>query len=97
MDYTRIYKNMKITYEELDKALLHKKYKKKIVDQFLIYSNKKFDSLILLPLQKKKAIVNSAHFASTSYIFSQKGVIKKAQDLAKWIEKYRLNKKNIAA
>ena len=75
----------------------HKKYKKKMVDQFLIYSNKKFDSIILLPYKKKNKVVTSAHFASTSYILSQKGVIKTAQDLAKWIEKYRVAKKNAAA
>ena len=97
MEYTKVYKNMEITYEEFDKALRSKKYAKKIVENKLIYSNKKFDSIILLPLKEEKDLVDSAHFASISYILSQKGVFKKEQDLAKWIEKYRGHKNSAAA
>lgn len=94
MEYTKVYKNMKITYEELDVALKHKKFIKKTIENKLIYSNIKFDSIVLLPNKKKNELVNAAQFASISYILSHKGIYKKEYDLAKWIEKYRVHKKS---
>lgn len=97
MEYTKVYKDMKITYEELDLALKNKKYTKKEIEDKLIYKLKKFNSIVLLPKKKKNELVNSAQFASISYILSQKGIYKKEQDLAKWIEKRRLLKKSKSA
>lgn len=98
METISIYKNMEVTYGELEKALLTLQYVKKRGKNFYGFENKTFDSLVLIPLLAQPSdIVSRLLFDSTSKLLEAKGVIAHKDDLAKMIERERLSAQQMTA
>jgi hypothetical protein len=91
METISIYKNMEVTYGELETALLTLHYIKKRGKDFYGFENKTFDSVVLIPLTvQPEEKVSRLLFDSTSKLLEAKGVIAHKDDLAKMIECERL-------
>ncbi len=92
MEYISIYKNLQVTYGELEMALLRLHYEKRPKPPFhYAFVNAQHDSVVLLPMSiSADKIVPRIHFAATSDIMEGKGVIAHKDDLAKMIEQERL-------
>jgi len=98
MDFVSIYKNMEVTYGELEKALLSLHYTKKKGKDFYGFENKFFDSVVLVPLTAQpNEMVSRLRFDSTSRLLEAKGVIAHKDDLAKMIERERLSAQQVSA
>lgn len=92
METISIYKNMEVTYGELEKALLALYYAKKKGKDFYGFENPAFDSVVLIPLAAQpRDKVSRLLFDSTSKLLEAKGVIPHKDDLAKMIERERLS------
>jgi hypothetical protein len=98
METISIYKNMEVTYGELEKALLTLRYVKKRGKDFYGFENKTFDSIVLIPLAAQPDDkVSRLLFDSTSKLLEAKGVIAHKDDLAKMIEHERSTAQQKAA
>lgn len=98
METISIYKNMEVTYGELEKALLTLQYAKRRGKDFYGFENKAFDSVVLIPLAAQPDDkVSRLLFDSTSKLLEAKGVTAHKDDLAKMIERERLSAQQRAA
>lgn len=98
METISIYKNMEVTYGELEKTLLTLQYAKKRGKNFYGYENKVFDSVVLIPLSAQPGDkVSRLLFDSTSKLLEAKGVIAHKDDLAKMIERERSSSQQMTA
>lgn len=87
------YRNLKVTYMELEQVLKKLNYKKEVEEDVIFFINKKFDSIIRLAKKKKNALVFPPQLSGETTILYYKGVIKKKGDLIKMILKERKLKK----
>lgn len=98
METISIYKNMEVTYGELETALRAFHYTKKRGKDFYGFENKTFDSVVLIPLTAQpEEKVSRLLFDSTSKLLEAKGVIFHKDDLAKMIERERLGEQQMSA
>lgn len=87
------YKDLKVTYGELETVLKKLNYEKKRKDNVIIFVNNEFDSVILLTKKRKNALVFPPILSGETHIMYLKGVIKKEEDLPNLILKERALKK----
>ena len=98
METISIYKNMEVTFGELEKTLLMLQYVKKRGKNFYGFENKAFDSVVLIPLSAQPGdIVSRLLFDSTSKLLEAKGVIAHKDDLARMIERERSSAQQMTA
>jgi hypothetical protein len=91
METLRMYKEMDVTYAELDMALLTFGYKKNINATRIFYEHTPSGSQVLVsPKAKPIDIVNKGWFVAYAYNMECMGAIEHRDDLAKLIEQKRL-------
>lgn len=91
MEIVGIYKNMDISYQEFENALLQLGYHKVTKSHARLYVNEAYDSIISLsPLNTPDRIMIRGAFASEAYLMEMKGVLENRDDIAKMIEQERL-------
>ena len=88
---------MEPTYQEVATVLQELDFVDKSSDKYFVYYNKAYDAIVLLPLKKRNAKVNRAHFAAFCWGLEQKGVLQHEYDLGKMIEQHRLAEKGATA
>lgn len=98
METISIYKNMEVTFGELETALVALHYTKKRGKDFYGFENQTFDSVVLIPLAAQpEDKVSRLLFDSTSKLLEAKGVLAHKDDLAKMIERERLSMQQMMA
>jgi predicted S18 family serine protease len=93
MEVIGIYKNMDVSYEEFEHALLQLGYHKVMKQRARLYINEAYDSVISLShLNTPDRIMVRGAFTSEAYLMEMKGVLEHRDDIAKMIEQDRLDK-----
>jgi hypothetical protein len=91
MEVIGIYKNMDVSYQEFEHALLQLGYHKVMKPHARLYINEVYDSVISLSrLNTPDRIMIRGAFASQAYLMEMKGVLEHRDDIAKMIEQDRL-------
>lgn len=91
MEIVGIYKNMDVSYQEFENALLRLGYRKVMKPHARLYINEAYDSIISLShLNTPDRIMIRGAFASEAYLMEMKGVLENRDDIAKMIEQDRL-------
>jgi hypothetical protein len=91
MEVVGIYKNMDVSYQEFEDALLRLGYHKVMKPHARLYVNEVYDSIISLShLNTPDRIMIRGAFASEAYLMEMKGVLENRDDIAKMIEQDRL-------
>ena len=90
MEGRRVYKEMNITYGELAHALTQLGFKNESDSEHFRYVNKEQDSVILLRANPASRLLFKAIISGFSYQLYMQGVIEDYDDLAKLVEKNRL-------
>jgi hypothetical protein len=91
MQTISVYKNLEITYQEFETALLklgYRKVSKKNATHYILDSHDSIISVSHLNTPDKK--MNKGEFAAQTYLMEMKGVLKEKDDIAKMIEQERL-------
>ncbi len=86
-----IYKDMVVSYQEFENALLRLGYHKVIKPHARLYVNEVYDSIISISHRNtldKMMIVGE--FSAQAYLMEMKGVLENMDDIAKMIEQDRL-------
>ena len=92
MEIVGIYKNLIVTYQEFEQALLKLGYHKVQKKEVTHYVNDEFDSIVSiskLNTPDRKMILGE--FAANAYLMEMKGVLENRDDIAKMIEQDRLD------
>jgi hypothetical protein len=89
MHYTRVYKEISPTYQEVAEALTQLGFREETNSEFFLFVNDKHKSEVKLPARPYDAPFLKANLAGFSYLLFMQGVIKDTDDLAKLIEKNR--------
>ena len=92
MEIVGIYKNLVVTYQEFEQALLKLGYHKVQKKEATHYVNDEFDSIVYisnLNTPDRKMILGE--FAANAYLMEMKGVLENRDDIAKMIEQDRLD------
>lgn len=91
MEIVGIYKNMDVSYQEFENALLRLGYHKVTKPHARLYINETYDSIISLShLNTPDRVMIRGAFASEAYLMEMKGVLENRDDIAKMIEQDRL-------
>jgi predicted urease superfamily metal-dependent hydrolase len=91
MEVVRIYKDMEVSYQEFENALLQLGYHKVIKHHARLYVNELYDSVISLShLNTPDRMMIRGAFSSQAYLMEMKGVLENRDDIAKMIEQDRL-------
>jgi hypothetical protein len=90
MQYTRVYKEIAPTYQEVAQALKQLGYQEKTDSEHFLFVNDAHQSEVKLPARPYDAPFLKANLAGFSYLLFMQGVIKDPDNLAKLIEKNRL-------
>ena len=85
MEKIDIYINIRVTYGELESVLKKLGYERKLKDDAIAFTNKKYDSIILLTKKRRNALVFPPVLSGESYILYMKGVIENRKDLFEMI------------
>ena len=92
METLKIYKNIEVTFQEFERAILRFGYQKSLKNDVIIYSNDAFDSKIFVSnLVKPSMKMLRADFAANAFLMEMKGVLENRNDIAKMIEQDRLD------
>lgn len=94
MEKFRIYKDLEVSYNEVEKALLQLGFRNASDTKRFYFVNDKHDAIFLMPFKKGTDTVLKAHFSANSYGLWATGVIKDIHDFAKLIEKNRFAAQN---
>ena len=92
MQTISFYKNLEITYQEFETALLqlgYRKVSKKSATHYILNSHDSIISVSHLNTPDKK--MNKGEFAAQAFLMEMKGVLKEKDDIAKMIEQDRLS------
>jgi hypothetical protein len=93
MEVVGIYKNMDVSYQEFEHALLKLGYHKVVKPHARLYINEVYDSIISLShLNTPDRIMIRGAFSAEAYLMEMKGVLENRDDIAKMIEQDRLAK-----
>ena len=93
MEGIKVYNEMLVTYGELALALTQMGFVNESTSEYFQYVNKNIKSTILLKNHSENEIVAKINLAGCSYQLYMQSIIKHVDDLAKRIEKNRLNTK----
>jgi hypothetical protein len=92
MQTISIYKNLEITYQEFEMALLRLGYRKVPKSKATHYILDTYDSIISIShLNTPDRKMNKGEFAAQAFLMEMKGVLKEKDDIAKMIEQERLS------
>jgi hypothetical protein len=92
MQTISIYKNLEVTYQEFETALLKLGYRKLAKNHATHYILDSHDSIISIsPLNTPDKKMIKAEFAAQAFLMEMKGVLKEKDDIAKMIEQERLS------
>jgi hypothetical protein len=97
MQYTKVYKEISPSYQEVAEALKQLGFREETNSEFFLFVNDKHKSEVKLPARPYDAPFLKANLAGFSYLLFMQGVIKDSDDLAKLIEKNRLKANKISA
>jgi hypothetical protein len=97
MEGIRMYKEMDITIAELETALFKLGYVKKYKDDYVAYCHESGSSLYLPAIYKPNRILNKGWFIGNAANMANMGAIEHRDDLAKLVEKMRLEAMTTAA
>jgi hypothetical protein len=89
MERVRIYKDIEVTYREVEKALLTLGFKNESDAERFYFMHKKHKAVYIMPQKAPSEKVLKAHFAANSYGLWASGVIADIHDFAKIIEASR--------
>ena len=91
MERIGIYKDMVVSYQEFENALLRLGYHKVMKPHARVYINEEYDSIISLSnLNTPDKMMVKGSFSSKAYLMEMKGVLESMDDIAKMIEQDRL-------
>lgn len=86
-----IYKNMVVSYQEFENALLRLGYYKVVKPNARLYVNEVYDSVISISnLNTPDRMMVVGAFSAQAYLMEMKGVLENMDDIAKMIEQDRL-------
>jgi predicted S18 family serine protease len=86
-----IYKDMEVSYQEFEQALLRLGYHKVTKRHARLYVNEAHDSIISIShLNKPDRMMVKGAFSAQAYLMEMKGVLENKDDIAKMIEQDRL-------
>ena len=95
MEIIGIYKNMEVSYQEFEQALLRLGYHKVMKRHARLYINEVYDSVISIsPLNTPDRMMIKGEFSAQAYLMEMKGVLESRDDIAKMIEQDRLAASN---
>ncbi len=97
MEGLRMYKEMDITVKELEAALLKLGFVKKKKDDYVAYLHETGSKLFLPASYKPNRILNKGWFIGNADNMAGMGVFEHRDDLAKLVEKMRLEATSTAA
>ena len=87
-----IYKNMVVSYQEFENALLRLGYHKVVKPNARLYVNEVYDSVISISnLNTPDRMMVVGAFSAQAYLMEMKGVLENMDDIAKMIEQDRLS------
>jgi hypothetical protein len=89
MEKFRIYKDIEVSYQEVEKTLLALGFKNESDAEKFYYVHKKHKAVFIMPQKKPTEKVLKAHFAANSYGLWASGVTNDIHDFAKMIEANR--------
>jgi hypothetical protein len=91
MEIVSIYKNMEVSYQEFEQALLNLGYDKVPNRHVTLYVNSAFDSVISISqLNTPDRMMIKGEFAAQAFLMEMKGVLAHKDDIARMIEQSRL-------
>jgi hypothetical protein len=90
MEGIRMYKEMDITVAELEAALFKLGYVKKKKDDYVSYSHESGSKLFLPAIYKPNRVLNKGWFIGNAANMAGMGVMEHRDDLAKLVEKMRM-------
>ncbi len=91
MEVVGIYKDMEVTYQEFEQALLRLGYHKVTKPHARLYINEVYDSIISIShLNTPDRLMIRGAFTAEAYLMAMKGVLENKDDIAKMIEQERL-------
>jgi hypothetical protein len=90
MESLRMYKEMEITYNELDMALIYYGFKRVLSKDFIRYKHKSGSGLSVSLTMKPSDLVNKGWIVAYTYNMECMGALEHRDDLAKLIEQKRL-------
>lgn len=89
-----IYKDMEVSYQEFEQALMNLGYHKVSKKDNTLYINRAYDSVISIShLNTPDRIMNKGEFAAQAFLMEMKGVLGDKDDIAKMIEQNRFDAK----
>ncbi|MEM1123409.1 MAG: hypothetical protein AAGJ18_23425, partial [Bacteroidota bacterium] len=74
MEILPTYEHLKITYGELEKALLKFSFEKRVKEKYMVFAHKENKAVIVLSQKNKKTLVYPPHFASATNTLYLHGV-----------------------
>lgn len=89
MEKFRIYKDIEVTYREVEKALLALGFKNESDAERFYFVQKKHNAVFIMPQKSPTEKVLKAHFSANSYGLWASGVTADIHDFAKIIEANR--------
>jgi hypothetical protein len=91
MQTISIYKNIEVTYQEFEFALLKLGYRKVPKNNATLYILDSHDSIISISnLNTSDRKMNKGEFTAQAFLMEMKGVLKDKDDIAKMIEQERV-------
>jgi hypothetical protein len=90
MEGIKMYKEMDITIKELEAALFKLGFVKKIKEDVVSYSHESGSKILLPAVYKPNRILNKGWFIGNADNMAGMGVMEHRDDLAKLVEKMRL-------
>jgi hypothetical protein len=97
METLRMYKEMNITIAELEEALFKLGYTKKIREDYVTYSHDSGSKIYIPTIYKPDRVLNKGWFVANASNMMHMGAIEHRDDLAKLVEKMRLEAISTAA
>jgi hypothetical protein len=97
MEGIRMYKEMDITIKELEAALFKLGFIKRIKEDVVSYSHESGSKILLPAVYKPNRVLNKGWFIGNADNMAGMGAIEHRDDLAKLVEKMRLEAMTTAA
>jgi hypothetical protein len=97
METLRMYKEMNITIAELEEALFKLGYTKKIREDYVTYSHDSGSKIYIPTVYKPDRVLNKGWFVANASNMMHMGAIEHRDDLAKLVEKMRVEAISTAA
>jgi hypothetical protein len=98
MQTISMYKNLEVTYQEFESALIKLGYRKVPKNNATHYILDSHDSIISIShLNTSDKKMNKGEFTAQAFLMEMKGVLKEKDDIAKMIEQERLTPSHVTA